>query len=73
MERRILTDDERSLLRALLNERIARDQTGDYWTADQCRRVLGKIEGVGKTVVIESAVRDEIDEAERRAVETGCG
>jgi hypothetical protein len=73
MERRILTDDERSLLRALLNERIARGRTGDYWTADECRRVLKKIEGIGKTVVVESEFRDEIDEAERRAVETGCG
>jgi hypothetical protein len=74
MERRVLTNDDRSLLRALLNERIARGPNEqDHWNPDECKRVLKKIDGYGKTLVVESEFRDEPDEAERRALESGCG
>jgi hypothetical protein len=77
MERRLLTEDDRALLRTLLHERVARGAAAasggrEDWTREQCSRLLQKIDGPGKTVVVESALH-EPDEAERRAEASGCG
>jgi hypothetical protein len=77
MERRLLSEDDRALLRSLLSERLERgvEQAGSGdapWAPEQCLRLLKKIEGPDKTLVVES-MRHEVDEAERRAEESGCG
>jgi hypothetical protein len=77
MERRLLTEDDRALLRLLLNERVTRNEGlgnvgGKEWTREQCFRLLNKIDGPGKTIVVESEMH-EADEAEHRAEESGCG
>jgi hypothetical protein len=78
MERKLLTDEDRSLLRALLTERIGTsvafpDDADDRYSADQCFRLLKKIDGPGKMLVIESQTDFAIDAVVQHAEESGCG
>ena len=78
MERKLLTDDDRALLRTLLTDRIGNlvsfpDNGDDPYTADQCFRLLKKIEGPGKLLVVESEIPFATDSAASRAEESGCG
>jgi hypothetical protein len=78
MERMLLTDDDRALLRVLLTERIGTsvafpDNADDGYSADECFRLLKKIDGPGKILVIESQTGFPIDSAVQRAEESGCG
>ena len=78
MERKLLTDEDRALLRVLLSERIANavafaDNLTDPYTADQCFRLLKKIDGPGTLLVVESATGFAMDTAAQRAEECGCG
>jgi len=78
MERQLLTDDDRALLRALLTERIGtgvafgEGAAGGY-SAEQCFRLLKKIDGPGKALVIESLTPIGVDPAVQQAQEAGCG
>ena len=78
MERKLLTDDDRALLRVLLTDRIGNlvafaGDGGDPYTADQCFRLLKKIEGPDKLLVVESEIPFATDSAASRAEESGCG
>jgi hypothetical protein len=78
MERKLLTDDDRALLRTLLTDRIGTrvafpDGGDDPYTAEQCFRLLKKIEGPGKLLVVESEIPFAMDGAALRAEESGCG
>ena len=78
MERKLLTDDDRALLRTLLTEHIGNavafpNDGDDPYTADRCFRLLKKIEGPGKLLVVESEIPFAMDGAALRAEESGCG
>jgi hypothetical protein len=78
MERKLLTDEDRALLRVLLTEHIGAsaafpDDTHDRYSADHSFRLLQKIEGPGKMLVIESEAGFSTDTAVERAEESGCG
>jgi hypothetical protein len=78
MERMLLTDEDRALLRELLTEHIGTsvafpDDTHDRYSAERCFRLLQKIEGPGKLVVIESETGLSTDNVVERAEASGCG
>ena len=78
MERMLLTDEDRALLRTVLTEHIGTsladpDDTHDRYAADQCYRLLQKIEGPGKLIVIESQTGFSLGDVVERAEASGCG
>ena len=81
MERRVLSEEERAILRSLLNERMAQGvgkiavRYDADWTPAECFRLLKKIDGPGKLIVVESEQPFAFgtDSAVSRAEESGCG
>jgi hypothetical protein len=78
MERILLTDEDRALLRELLTKHIGSsvafpDGAHDRYSAEHCFRLLQKIEGPGKLVVIESQTGLSTDKVAERAEASGCG
>jgi hypothetical protein len=73
MARTLLTDDDRRLLLDLLTARIAdAERHNDRTTAASHFRLLGKLKGSDKRVVIESDAAVERDRGVEQAVEHGC-
>jgi hypothetical protein len=81
MDRRFLSEDERSILCTLLNERMAQAEAGaalregSEVTRQECQRLLRKIDGSGKVLVIEceQPFAFGTDSAVAAAEESGCG